>query len=84
MTKKIYYSLIMMNLFSFHLNAEQNKSSLQLSAVKKQLEKYNCLTNDYRDNLAWNCQKNAPKGWANFYGTKYKQLSTKNNFIVKK
>ena len=45
-----------------------------LSSTIKQLNKYSCINSIYRANLPWSCNKNAPKGWAKYYGLKIKNL----------
>ena len=62
-------------LFSSDLDAKCNKQLISdLSSTIKQLNKYSCINSIYRANLPWSCNKNAPKGWAKYYGLKIKNL----------
>ena len=64
--------------YGFNVNAKCiERLTPNLNSTLKQLNKYSCINSVYRKNLAWTCNKNAPKGWAKYYGSKIKNLEKK-------
>jgi len=80
--KKSFLILFLIISSSSNINAKCiSNIELREKATQQQLDKYSCnniinnVTKEHKN--TWTCSKDAPKGWANFYSNKLKNLKNK-------